>query len=476
VFGPDRVFNTHRDVLTVQAGSGRWDQVLSVDELNGLGLDRSKFPQNYDVWTPRHADSTQVLAGQAWDKLGDFHLAVVPVAEHPQSSIGILLGYDSANPSSEPENSPDGDLDQAMRSFYTLTVSALAATLARGAEDLANKQLLYLGHEAAQLTAGLDWLRLTYAEPRALVERLKQDHAGNLTRVIEGLQKKIKDLCGDIRGLTGQMSFFFEMAKELAKHLNKESLPAARPKEFLPFGDVLFKWKDSYRYACEEKRLQVRVAYPDAGDRPRLNDPRRPKMYADPFLFEQVVYNLMNNAEKYCYRGTKIDIDCRLESPDLPGDPHILTVTNYGIYMARGDDVYLPFRRRKTQVDVEGLGLGLYIAWLIVVKVHGGVLTHECPEQPVSPFNVPLIRPYIERTFEGKDQNLAGELKKELSRLEAEGLYDAIVAYEPERDQSKVQRKQPRYNNPADETLCNEIRERTYKVTLRAVMPNVKGS
>jgi len=42
----------------------------------------------------------------------------------------------------------------------------MAATRARGLEELTKKQLLYLGHEAGQLSGGLDWLTKCYEDAK----------------------------------------------------------------------------------------------------------------------------------------------------------------------------------------------------------------------------------------------------------------------------------------------------------------------
>ena len=187
-------------------------------------------------------------------------------------------------------------------------------------------------------------------------------------------------------------------------------------------------------------------------------------MCADKFLFEQVVYNLVNNAEKYCYRGTKIDMDCKLKRIEEDA-PHVLTVTDYGLPLDPAEDyVFAPFRRGRNSDDVPGLGLGLYIVRVIVEHIHKGQIAVECDDRPISPYNVPLIKHYIERSFKGKEQGLVEKLRKELARLQRLKLYDSIVAYEPESECF------PRYL-PSDHALLNEIKKPTYKVTIKAEMP-----
>jgi K+-sensing histidine kinase KdpD len=338
----------------------------------------------------------------------------------------------------EPENLPNSTLNGTLESFYTLVVSSLSAILARGAEDTANKQLQYLGHEAGQLTDGIDWLRMTYLT-----------NSYNIKHKLQ--QKKIDDICQDLEGFVGQLAFIFNMASRIGTG----ELPEVIMSEFRPFGEVLFKWKDTYHLQIERKCLQIRVAELDP------QDMLRPKIYADKFLFEQVVYNLVNNAEKYSYRGTKIELDCKLRNLYEHRSPHVLTVTNYGQYMAPGRDVYLPFSRRTTVENIEGLGLGLYIAWLIVEKVHGGKISHECEKYPISWFNIPLIKPYIDRFSKSENPDMIKKLEAEHERLKCE--YDKILAYSDEKRTLKY--------NPSDEVVREEIKKPTYKVTITATIP-----
>ncbi len=438
-FGATRTISMPKDMLHVVAKTDRWEEILSKEELEKIRLDAAGFPGNYTVSSrDQNPGYLSLIRGCDISKLGDFQLVLVPVAAHPHSSVAFVLGYGGGHPSTALENRLGSDLHTALQSFDTLVVSSVAAALARGAEDNARRQLMYLGHEAGQLTSGLDWLRLTYLEKPSDVRQLPK--------------RKIEDLCRDLEGFVGQLSFVFDMASQMGT----DRPPEADMEDFRPFGDVLFKWKDTYRREIEKKCLQIRVA--DV----RTTDPWRPVIHGDKFLFEQLVYNLVNNAEKYSHRGTKIDLDCRLGSLQDERSPHILTVTDYGRHMASGRDAYLPFTRGDT--DVKGLGLGLYISWLIVERVFHGTIQHHCAPEPVSRFNIPLIRPYIERRFPGRDAALAEELATELARLRGLEEYGQAVAF---RDEKQNQRYEP-----SDEALKNEIHTPTYKVTMRATIPH----
>lgn len=454
VFASQSLIQDQAVLLNVVAAKGKLPDSLAKSINSGklkFNMRKVKIKSpNQLITSEDERDIFKALEG--WDRYDEemnlIRVFLVPLFH--QASLVVLVGYNKDNPLGAPENGKDGIVGIGLQSFYTVVLSALASVLAGGAEDTAKRQLQYLGHEAGQLVAGLDWLRISYFED---AEALKSQ-----------LVNKLQDICQDLDGFIGQMAFIFDMASQMGTGV----LPEVEMTEFKPFGDVLFKWKDAYRLEIERKCIQIRVATLKRDISANvIRDPLRPSIYADRFLFEQIVYNLVNNAEKYCYRGTKIDLDCKLRSLEDDGSPHVLTVTNYGRYMAPGDDVYLPFVRRATAGDVEGLGLGLYIAWLIVVKVHGGTIRHNCDKESVSWFNIPLIKPYIERTFTGKDSDLTKKLERELRRLttsqEPSHRYDHIVAF------SDI-RQTPKYD-PLDNVLRNEISKPTYKVTITATIP-----
>lgn len=472
--GPSRIVNVEQDVIKVQAKAGRWKEVFSQETLNDLQIAIRGLPnEGYIVCSPTqetNKNHLNLLQGCKHDALGDFQLVILPVSQHPSSSIAVLLGYPESRDvalSNLPEHAPHDYLHQTMKAFFSVAVLAVAATRTRGLEELAKKQLMYMGHEAGQLSGGLDWLTKYYEDAKEFEERLKRQHPQDNVAVIRGLRKKIEDLCADIRGYTGQMFFVFDTAERLGSDVT----PQVEPSLFRPYGDVLAKWKDTYLQEFDKKRLQMRVELPDLVGGSRSNDPWRPAMWGDRFLFEQVVYNIVNNAEKYCYRGTKIDMDCKLKGLD-EGAPHVLTIIDYGLPLDPADEnLFAPFKRGRGSGDVSGLGLGLYIARIIVENIYKGKIEALCDEKPISRFNAPLIKSYIKRSFMGKDEMLIPQLRDELSRLERERLYDSIVAYEPETSLDlRLWQKIPRYN-PEDDALLNEIHKPTYKVTIRAEIP-----
>jgi two-component system sensor histidine kinase KdpD len=97
-----------------------------------------------------------------------------------------------------------------------------------------------------------------------------------------------------------------------------------------------------------------------------------PLLLVDPVLFEQVFVNLLENAEKYTPRGSRIDIRGRRE-----GDLVVIEVSDQGPGVPAGSEarVFEKFFRGPHQ-GVSGAGLGLPICKGIV-EAHGGAIRAE---------------------------------------------------------------------------------------------------
>ncbi len=177
---------------------------------------------------------------------------------------------------------------------------------------------------------------------------------------------------------------------------------------FYPYEEFLFKWQQIYYKTAEDNNLGFEI--------PRIAkyDPLRPRMYGDPTMVEQAVYNLTNNAVKYAMRGTKISLDCRLNSDKTRYE---ITVKNIGHPLSEDEkETIFEYGRRGSNNKKDGSGLGLFLTRQIALA-HGGDV--ECDIKWLSEYNWSLVRPYMSlyedrnvRYF-CKDRELYGELEKE---------------------------------------------------------------
>ncbi len=296
--------------------------------------------------------------------------------------------------------------------------------------------LRVLGHETKQLNWGLERTRRNYL---ADVDRLKR-----LSR------HSLDNICRNIEGYFKQLAFLFTQTRMLVA-----DLPKPKKQYFWAYADLLFKWGDIYRLEAQHRSLEFDIHHPYE------RDPERPQVYGDKLLLEQLLYNLVSNAVKYCYQGTKIKIECKKPSRAKTA-PHILSVINYGREFRcqnpfglgdRGDNI----------VGIEGIGIGLYNAKR-VADAHKALFEWECDQ--VSEFNVPIIEPYVNLKRERENMELSGLLEEELKQLKQSDEYDDIVARS---------RLGLRLYQPEVDEVIDLIRKPTWRVTFRVTIP-AKGS
>ncbi|HTN49015.1 MAG TPA: sensor histidine kinase KdpD [Burkholderiaceae bacterium] len=99
-----------------------------------------------------------------------------------------------------------------------------------------------------------------------------------------------------------------------------------------------------------------------------------PLVYADPVLFEQLLFNLIENAAKYTPRGTRVVIAAQRR-----GDALELQVTDDGPGFPAGvepDLLFDKFQRGRAEGAIGGVGLGLAICRAIA-RAHGGDIRAE---------------------------------------------------------------------------------------------------
>jgi len=96
-----------------------------------------------------------------------------------------------------------------------------------------------------------------------------------------------------------------------------------------------------------------------------------PLVHADEVMLEQLLFNLIDNAQKYTPSGTPI----RIAAQALRGDI-VVTVRDHGAGLPPGEEarVFDKFHRGRNEAAQSGFGLGLTICRAIV-EAHGGEIT-----------------------------------------------------------------------------------------------------
>jgi two-component system, OmpR family, sensor histidine kinase BaeS len=88
----------------------------------------------------------------------------------------------------------------------------------------------------------------------------------------------------------------------------------------------------------------------------------------DPARIRQLLYTLLSNAAKYCPPGRRVVVTARRDGPDV-----VLAVRDEGHSVAPEGAERLFDRYERRREDVEGAGLGLYLARRYA-RAHGGEL------------------------------------------------------------------------------------------------------
>lgn len=184
---------------------------------------------------------------------------------------------------------------------------------------------------------------------------------------------------------------------------------------FYPYEEFLFKWRQIYYKTAEENNLVFEV--------PRIThyDPVRPRMYGDPMMVEQAVYNLTNNAIKYAMQGTRVSLDCKLSDDKTRYE---IVVKNISYPISKDEEnMIFEYGRRGSNNQKAGSGLGLYLTRQIALA-HGGNVY--CNVKKLSDYNWFLLRAYIQLyedkniSYFCKDQTLYEILKEEWDKKNPE--------------------------------------------------------
>jgi signal transduction histidine kinase len=351
-------------------------------------------------------------------------IRVFPLLLERSGYLVIFVHYSNDNPGTSKENRIGSYIDQSARTFFANVSSSLASILATRERSRLELALSLYGHEIAQLSIGLDGLRATYLSSYSKIRCIPE--------------KKAADIDRDLRGFLEHIYMNTRQARHVATRMKPEI------KEVYPYRDLLFKWKNIYSAEEEKKKLQIYILHEPAHYR---------VVHGDPLLLEQLTYNLINNAIKYCFLGTKIILDC-----EQGNGYYEIVVIDYGMKCDTDPhkDIFAPYVRGGNVKDITGQGIGLYLARQIAT-LHGGEISIECKK--VSNFNIPLLETALRQRIHPTWQLM--EMEK--AREQLGNRYYQIVAL----DSFNVLK----YNNPSFYTIMNEIDEETFQVCFRARIP-----
>ncbi|MCL2312428.1 MAG: ATP-binding protein [Firmicutes bacterium] len=312
-----------------------------------------------------------------------------PVRKNLEYSIACIVKYiDSTH-----YNDKSGIKSMISSEITTLVQSMMAVEyfLLNYVTKMLNEKVLRIyRHEISHLALGLRSNNERYLgekRPKNLepekIKKIYQDNESSLSHLVF---------------LTQNMGVFINAGSNLENS------------EINIFGDIIFKWSfmNHETMYMENKEFVFPNVYEDEDARPHIS--------GDAKKIDQIVYNLVSNAIKYSYWGTRIYIDCKRFNYEREGKKYLLTIISYGCEMENSEKPYELYYRgvKNEEMSTEGSGIGLYVAKEVATQIKS-TLRHKC--EKISDYNVPLIRKYLEILDSGNKnfsiiKNVCEELEK----------------------------------------------------------------
>ncbi len=398
----------------------------------------SRFPQDIIV-SKAEEDLFKGLQGQETDPCKD----LIRIFRSPLSSQNLFViwvHYDNDTWPRLIDEPADRDeiFNQAIVSFYTFISSLYSSLLANFANIIIEKTIRVLGHETGQITSGLDSIRKEILTSPERLRRYRDDEIDLFNH--------------DVQDMLRQLDFLSKSVKSLYS-----KLPIPGKKEHSVQKDILQKWKHRFRMELYKKKLNIIIEHGSHNDR----------LSVDLHLLDQIIFNLVNNAVKYCCRGTNIRISCKKDK-DYPLGPYFLTVTNYGnkeILDEEKESIFDLFERGKNVEGLEGFGIGLYVAREFA-RAFGGDIDVTCEE--VAQLNVPVLEAFVGKCKVLKEKLNVGnsflnQVQGQLKTLKESGYYWKIIA-------GDLHSKR-HYYSPTRGQIQESIKKPTFEVTFRVTIP-----
>ncbi|MCQ2755121.1 MAG: hypothetical protein MJ231_08790, partial [bacterium] len=180
-----------------------------------------------------------------------------------------------------------------------------------------------------------------------ITDRLEYDFADKGEAFLKLNPEKREFIIDDLHNSAKLLSNMAENIGVITGSITKENIKSKV--RLVNVQDVLTKWQKMFRDILIDRNLNLELvrSYWDLWS---MN------IETVPSLFELLIYNIVDNAVKYAYRGTNVYI-----SWDKAGGQNVFKVTNYGHEIKNTDKIYDLYVRGETHKSkrVEGDGIGL---------------------------------------------------------------------------------------------------------------------
>ncbi len=330
-----------------------------------------------------------------------------------------------------------GFLCKMMQEFTTSCLNKLLFVKNLISNDLTNKILRLYRHEISHLVLGLSG---------------NNDYLKDPIKLKSLSNEKIRDIFSDHESCIELLTYMTQNIEVFTGSITSENIVF---EEFKIFKELIWKWENLYKTDCEAKKIRFQM--PDI----RVDHDQwleaRPLIKSNKLRLEQIVYNIVNNALKYSYDGTKIYLDCQLIKND-PENHQCFSVIDYGHEITNDQTIpYQLYYRDKELASkiVDGSGIGLYIA-STTAKILGVKIQHKCRQ--ICRYNVPLIKRYLGLpTYYLRRDIDIDELSRQLNQLMNSGDYDRVV------------NKSAIYDFPISK-ITRDIDKPTFEVTFEVII------
>jgi two-component system sensor histidine kinase KdpD len=334
------------------------------------------LPENIDPGIAQWAFDHAQPAGQGTDTLPASSILYVPL-KAPMRLRGVL-----AVEAREPARLAGPEQRRLLETCASLLAISLerihyvdvaqSTTVQMESERLRNSLLAAISHDLRTPLAALVGMADTLVLADAATDIGRADVAHNIRAAALRMNSQVSNLLDMARLQSGQVQ------------LNRQ---------WLPLEEAIGSALRAMEGTLDRRRIRVRLP----ADLPLL--------HVDPALFERVLCNLLENAQKYTPAGTRIGIGAA-----VAGDRVKIVVDDDGpgLPKHREEAVFQMFERGRKESATPGVGLGLAICRAIV-GAHGGTITGETCAAGGARFTIDLPRGEPPKLDDIEDDGPPGE-------------------------------------------------------------------
>jgi len=285
-----------------------------------------------------------------------------------------------------------------MFDFYTTIAANYAALWGSQMQEHLQNVVRISGHESNQIIPRIKSVIMkNFEKTSTLIDLLKQGT----------IQKKIDDLYNSI---------------DLLKFLQERPAYLFKPQdlkvEVIDVNEIFFKLFNMYEIQLRHKGIWIDVIR-ESKDRININ--------GDKILVEHILHNLVDNAVKYCFDGTRIQL--KIVDKDKT---FVIHVISFGPKINNKNKIYDLYHRE--QESVQGLGIGMYLVKKMV-EAHTWQTTIESLKK--YDYNIPCIVHYNRELNKRKERELLAKCSSiQLEKIKKitdfkESDYEEIINYYP---------------------------------------------